>query len=128
MRGSEYTVGVTDVSGDPRLRAGDEKSEAGSAGDVAETTAAPRSPRVETLEELRAERDALLNDPLDAWLKHMHVGGVVASAPFEQTLSWRVTKPLRAVRLFQIRASQLGLRGAVGHSVRYAQRRFGRRG
>ncbi|QHC67244.1 hypothetical protein Q0F99_01175 [Rathayibacter oskolensis] len=119
---------MTDVSGDPRLRAGEEQPAAGSAGDVVETTAAPRAPRVETIEELRAERDALLNDPLDAWLKHMHVGGVVASAPFEQTLSWRVTKPLRAVRLFQIRASQLGLRGAVGHTARYAARRFGRRG
>ncbi|MWV50580.1 hypothetical protein GRS96_15005 [Rathayibacter sp. VKM Ac-2803] len=121
---------MTDVSGDPRLRAGDEKPEAGSAEVVPETAGAPArtSARVETLEELRAERDALLNDPLDAWLKHMHVGGVVASAPFEQTLSWRVTKPLRAVRLFQIRATQLGLRGAMGHTARYAQRRFGRRG
>ncbi|KQP97592.1 MULTISPECIES: hypothetical protein [unclassified Rathayibacter] len=118
---------MTDVSGDPRLRAGDEKPDAGSAG-VVETTAAERTPRAETIEELRAERDALLNDPLDAWLKHMHVGGVVASAPFEQTLSWRVTKPLRAVRLFQLRAAQLGVRGAVGHTARYAARRLGRRG
>ncbi|MBO0982811.1 hypothetical protein [Rathayibacter sp. SD072] len=81
----------------------------------------------ETVEELRERLDALLNDPLDEWLQHMHVGGVVAAAPFESTLSWRVTKPLRAVRLFQIRASQLGVGGAVGHTARYVSRRLGRR-
>jgi len=81
----------------------------------------------ETLEELRVRLDALLNDPLDEWLQHMHVGGGVATAPFESTLSWRVTKPLRAVRLFQIRASQLGVRGALGHTARYVFRRLGRR-
>lgn len=99
-----------------------------------QTTASASDPAVrdearhESVEELQARLDELLNDPLDEWLKHMHVGGVVAAAPYEQTLSWKVTRPLRAVRLFQIRASQLGLQGAVGHTARYVVRRVGRRG
>lgn len=85
----------------------------------------PAGTESEDVAELRARLDALLNDPLDAWLENMHIGG--ATAEFENTLSWKVTKPLRAVRTFQIRVGQLGLPGAVAHSARYARRRLGRR-
>lgn len=82
----------------------------------------------ETVEELRARLDELLNDPLDEWAANMHFGGGAHYvADFESTLSWRVTRPLRAARTFQIRVGQLGLPGAVQHSIRYAQRRFGGR-
>lgn len=75
------------------------------------------------LARLRAQVDALLNDPFDEWVKRIQVGGVTASG-FERTLSWRVTKPLRLVRTFQIRVEQLGLLGAVGHSARFIKRRL----
>ncbi|AZZ55792.1 hypothetical protein [Rathayibacter iranicus] len=75
------------------------------------------------LARLRTQVDALLNDPLDEWVKRIQVGGVTASG-FERTLSWRVTKPLRLVRTFQIRVEQLGLPGAVGHSARFVKRRL----
>lgn len=55
----------------------------------------------------------------------MYVGG--SAAEFESTVSWRITKPLRAVRTFQIRVGQLGFGTAVAHSMRYARRRLGRR-
>ncbi|MCJ1685830.1 hypothetical protein [Rathayibacter sp. VKM Ac-2927] len=89
-------------------------------------TSQSRTP--ETVEELRARLDELLNDPLDEWAANMHFGGGAHYvADFESTLSWRVTRPLRAARTFQIRVGQLGLPGAVQHSIRYAQRRFGGR-
>ncbi|MCJ1682227.1 MULTISPECIES: hypothetical protein [unclassified Rathayibacter] len=89
-------------------------------------TSESRTP--ETVEELRARLDELLNDPLDEWAANMHFGGGAHYvADFESTLSWRVTRPLRAARTFQIRVGQLGLPGAVQHSIRYAQRRFGGR-
>ncbi|QHC63562.1 hypothetical protein GSU69_13320 [Rathayibacter festucae] len=72
---------------------------------------------------LRTQVDALLNDPFDLWVERIQVGGVTASG-FEHTLSWRVTKPLRLVRTFQIRVRQLGLPGAIGHSARFAKRRL----
>lgn len=78
----------------------------------------------DTVEELRERLDLLLNDPLDIWAANMHSGGVRYVADFESTLSWRVTRPLRAARTFQIRVGQLGFPGAVGHAVRYARRRF----
>ncbi|SMH33352.1 hypothetical protein SAMN06295885_0849 [Rathayibacter oskolensis] len=84
--------------------------------------------REETVEQLRARLDELLNDPLDEWAANMHFGGAHFVADFESTLSWKVTRPLRAARTFQIRVGQLGLPGAVRHSIRYAQRRFGGRG
>lgn len=82
----------------------------------------------ETVAELRSRLDELLNDPLDEWATNMHFGGTHFVADFESTLSWKVTRPLRAARTFQIRVGQLGLPGAVRHSIRYAQRRFGGRG
>ncbi|NQX11128.1 hypothetical protein HQQ80_05780 [Microbacteriaceae bacterium VKM Ac-2855] len=75
--------------------------------------------------ELQARLDTLLNDPLDSWVENMYVGG--SAAEFESTVSWRITKPLRAVRTFQMRVSQLGLGTAIAHSARYAKRRLGRR-
>lgn len=83
----------------------------------------PRPDDEQELARLRAQVDALLNDPFDEWVDRIQVGGVTASG-FEKTLSWRVTKPLRLVRTFQIRVQQLGLPGAVGHTARYAKRRL----
>lgn len=79
----------------------------------------------ESAAELRTRLDALLNDPLDAWVENMHFGG--SAAEFEKTLSWRITKPLRAARTFQIRVGQLGLAGAVAHSGRFLRRRLARK-
>ncbi|NQX14894.1 hypothetical protein [Rathayibacter sp. VKM Ac-2857] len=75
------------------------------------------------LRRLRTQVDSLLNDPFDLWVERIQVGGVTATG-FEHTLSWRVTKPLRLVRTFQIRVRQLGLAGAIGHSARFAKRRL----
>ncbi|MWV73435.1 hypothetical protein [Rathayibacter rathayi] len=84
-----------------------------------------REPESETAElaRLRAQVDALLNDPFDEWVERIQVGGVTASG-FERTLSWRITKPLRLVRTFQIRVDQLGLPGAIRHSARFVKRRL----
>ncbi|AND17051.1 hypothetical protein C5C18_02635 [Rathayibacter tritici] len=84
-----------------------------------------REPESETAElaRLRAQVDALLNDPFDEWVERIQVGGVTASG-FERTLSWRITKPLRLVRTFQMRVDQLGLPGAVRHSARFVKRRL----
>lgn len=80
-------------------------------------------------DELREQLDALLNDPLDTWLEGIHFGGGagVSAVGFENTLSWKVTKPLRLARTFQIRVGQLGFPGAVKHSARFVQRRLGGR-
>lgn len=101
-----------------------------------ETTAVPSSDEgpareTESVDELRARLDELLNEPLDEWVASMQLGGggsVHYVADFESTLSWKVTRPLRAARTFQIRVGQLGLPVAVRHSVRYAKRRLGGRG
>ncbi|MBF4463346.1 MULTISPECIES: hypothetical protein [unclassified Rathayibacter] len=99
--------------------------QAPSAGDSPGVPSAPLSSDEQEREiaRLRSQVDALLNDPFDEWVERIQVGGVTASG-FERTLSWRVTKPLRLVRTFQIRVQQLGLPGAIRHTARFAKRRL----
>lgn len=87
------------------------------------STGGSATPQEREIARLRAQVDLLLNDPFDEWVERIQVGGVTASG-FESTLSWRVTKPLRLVRTFQLRVQQLGLLGAVQHTARYAKRRL----
>ncbi|NRG39976.1 hypothetical protein HRK28_03480 [Rathayibacter sp. VKM Ac-2835] len=125
----EETTALTPAGDGPDTATADAATAAATTPDAATPdarTAETRTP--ETVEELRARLDELLNDPLDEWAANMHFGGGAHYvADFESTLSWRVTRPLRAARTFQIRVGQLGLPGAVQHSIRYAQRRFGGR-
>ncbi|QHF23771.1 hypothetical protein GTU73_06920 [Rathayibacter sp. VKM Ac-2804] len=119
----EETTALTPAGDGP-----DTATAAATTPDAATPDARTETRTPETVEELRARLDELLNDPLDEWAANMHFGGGAHYvADFESTLSWRVTRPLRAARTFQIRVGQLGLPGAVQHSIRYAQRRFGGR-
>ncbi|MBE7191628.1 MAG: hypothetical protein INR66_04005 [Gordonia polyisoprenivorans] len=67
--------------------------------------------RDEELQRLRRENDAMRSSTVDAWLTIALAGDVVASARrpdqgaieeqlrlMQDTLSWRITAPLRAVR------------------------------
>jgi hypothetical protein len=49
---------------------------------------------------LQGELDAVLNRATDRWLSAAQFESK-ALAAMQQTVSWRVTKPLRAVRRFQ---------------------------
>ncbi|GAA0999375.1 hypothetical protein GCM10009563_25000 [Subtercola frigoramans] len=51
---------------------------------------------------LQAELDAIANRAVGQWLTAEHFGSLAVSA-MEQTLSWKVTKPLRTVRSAQLR-------------------------
>lgn len=73
------------------------------------------TPSPQTLEtenaRLRAELDALLNQELTEWVrKAHHDAGQLRD--FEQSLSWRVTKPLRQIRRIQVGVREVGLRSA----------------
>ncbi len=66
-------------------------------------------------------RDALLDDWL---LVTEHLAGT--QQQMESSLSWRVTAPLRLVRLFQVKARELGLPAATRLGTAVVARRLGR--
>ena len=74
---------------------------------------------------LRAERDALLNDDVNAWLARISRGTSVED--YQNSLSWRVTKPLRLARNLQLRVRRDGLVSAMSQATAAAQRRWSRR-
>ena len=77
-----------------------------------QTVAADRS----RISELEAERDRLQNEldtianrALDRWLAvEQYESGTIAA--LQQTLSWKVTKPLRSVRERQLQARRVAAR------------------
>ena len=65
---------------------------------------------------LRAEVDLLLNNDVAAWLKVVRAKSAVAS-DYENSLSWRITRPLRLARSFQVKVREDGVRSAVGQAA-----------
>ena len=69
---------------------------------------------VEYLKKLVNKQDsALIRD----WL--LEVGQLSDQMELSQTLSWRITRPLRALRRFQIKWRQEGFSSAVSAAARY---------
>lgn len=76
-------------------------------------------------DELRARVNADLNDTVTDWLVSV-VAYATVVPDVHNTVSWRVTRPLRLVRTFQLKVSQVGLRPAVGIVASRARRRLAR--
>lgn len=71
---------------------------------------------------LQRRLDALLNHEVSEWLDlERTLGG--HSGDYESTLSWRVTKPLRLVRMFQFAARDNGLGAALRLALTFIARR-----
>lgn len=72
--------------------------------------------------ELRELREAVLDD----WLVvTMRTAGALAA--FQRTFSWRVTRPLRLMRRFQMVARDNGIAAATDLTAVAVARRLGRR-
>ena len=67
--------------------------------------------RVENAQ-LSAEVDRLRNQAVLRWAELIHTRGIGVSE-YENTLSWRITKPLRVVRRGQIAVRELGFVNVV---------------
>lgn len=74
---------------------------------------------------LRREHDELMNRDFGAWLEMVrHEGGSLRE--YEKSLSWRVTKPLRLVRAFQVRVKEAGPRAALSDASTVIRRALSR--
>ena len=74
---------------------------------------------------IRAERDALLNADVESWLNR--IAKVASAEEYQNSLSWRVTRPLRLARTFQLRAKRDGLPSAVSQAAVVVKQRIARR-
>src|SRR5690606_24560743 len=90
-------------------------------------------PGSQTLEEIRAERDrirleldAFKEASLTDWMVIAHTENRILG-DMQNTISWKVTKPLRAARRFQLMASERGLIEASRVGLTYVTRRLGRK-
>mgnify|MGYP001427364305 CR=1 FL=1 len=78
------------------------------------------------LEGLRRDYDELLNRDVATWLEQLRAEpGFVRD--YERTLSWRITRPLRLARAFQVRLREDGVGPAVGQAVTVLKRSARRR-
>ncbi len=76
-------------------------------------------------DELRRELDSRSNADVETWLAALRAQALVDTS-FSNTLSWRITRPLRLMRSYQIKVSQLGLVPATRAAVAVARRRLRR--
>jgi len=74
------------------------------------------------VDELRGRLDALLNNEVELWLALEPRFGASAG-DYESTLSWRVTRPLRLLRTFQLSVHDVGWRTSVRLARNYLMRR-----
>ncbi|RFA08442.1 hypothetical protein B7R54_03795 [Subtercola boreus] len=79
--------------------------------EIADNRADDQATRISELEgerdRLQAELDTVRNRALDRWLSVEQYESV-AVASLQQTLSWKVTSPLRAVRSVQLKRRPAG--------------------
>lgn len=75
---------------------------------------------------VRAERDALLNHDVDVWLETV-IERSVSVADFQRSLSWRITKPLRLLRGYQIRVTRDGFLSTNAQAFDLLRKRLIRR-
>lgn len=78
------------------------------------------------IETLRAERDALIERDVHAWLVWAR-DEAPAYRQFETSLSWRVTKPIRWAGTFVRKVRSDGFVAAVGTAFTVVKQRISRR-
>ena len=78
------------------------------------------------IETLRAERDALLERDVQAWLVWAR-DEAPAYRQFETSISWRVTKPIRWVGTFVRKVRSDGFASAVGLAFAVVKQRISHR-
>lgn len=64
------------------------------------------------LETLRDERDALVQNDVSAWLELVRTQST-SRRDYRNSLSWRITKPIRLAGLFSRKVRESGLRSAL---------------
>ncbi len=77
------------------------------------------------LEQLRAERDALLEHDVATWLDRVRTEGS-SYRQFESSISYRVTAPIRWSGIFVRKVRSDGLGDAMGLAVAAVKKRAGR--
>jgi hypothetical protein len=78
------------------------------------------------IETLRAERDALLERDVQAWLVWAR-DEAPAYRQFETSISWRITKPIRWAGTFVRKVRSDGFGAAVGLAFTVVSQRVSRR-
>lgn len=73
---------------------------------------------------LRAENAALLDSQLASWTTIVRDESSALTQVYS-TLSWRITKPLRDARAFQLAVRRVGLSSALAIAVARVRRRRG---
>lgn len=73
-----------------------------------------------------AERDALLENDVRSWLA-VALKQSALQADYQNSLSWRITQPLRLVRSYQLRLRQDGFASANAQAVAVLKKRLRRR-
>ena len=79
----------------------------------------------EELVRVRAERDSLLNTDVDSWLSSMQ--NVASVEDYRNSMSWKVTRPLRMFRMYQLVIARDGFSSATAQALAIVKRRVGRR-
>jgi hypothetical protein len=77
------------------------------------------------LEQLRAERDALLEHDVATWLDRMRSEGS-SYREFESSISYRITAPIRWAGILVRTVRSDGLREAAGLTIAAVKKRAGR--
>ena len=75
------------------------------------------------LAQVEAERDALLNSDVAEWLEAVGQRGA-SVLDFQNSVSWRITRPLRLVRSYQLRASRDGWGSATAQAALLMRKRL----
>lgn len=77
------------------------------------------------LERLRAERDALLEHDVSTWLDRVRTEGA-GYRDFENSISYRITTPIRWAGIFVRKVRSDGLGDALGLAFAAVKKRAGR--
>lgn len=129
-RPSKYSVGTgCDRPGmfGVRLRHSSEHLGLGTMSTMVEPTGGGiSSPASEDLDTLRGERDALLNNDVERWLTRT-LSEAATYSDFENSISYRITQPIRWGGIFVRKVRSDGLGEAVALGVSSVQRRIKQR-
>ena len=80
----------------------------------------------EELEILRNERDALLENDISTWL-HFVKNDATSLRHFQNSISWRITKPVRLVGKFSRKLKEVGIVATVSLALAAITARVRRR-
>lgn len=117
----------------PELTPGEEHASQPAVNESSQAGTSETAGTSQSLDELRAERDRIREEldeykqaSLTDWMVIAHTENRILG-DMQNTISWKVTKPLRAARRFQLMAAERGLGEASRAGLTYVSRRLSRK-